>query len=100
MKPADPLISTFSIRCALPSCADLLRRQPAAEREPVPPQVARYPLGDLEVRHSRLAVEPDRRDLRDWQPEALRLGGELDSNLESRPRVDADLAAELPPACL
>src|ERR1700680_1023455 len=101
MKPAEPLTRTFCIFTdlflpyTLPVGPDLLRGQPRPESEPIPPQVAGYPLGHSEVRHARLPVKPDGGDLRDRHPHPAGLGGELDADLESVPRVDADRADEL-----
>src|ERR1700722_7047613 len=103
MNPADPVTRTFCISGRGPFLfsvflfvgPDLFGRQAPPEGEPVPPQVAGYPLGDLEVRHPRLAVKPDRGDLRHRQPQPLRFRGELDAELEPVSRVDADLADEV-----
>src|SRR6266508_2855240 len=97
MKPDDPLTRAFAMSSSVRvggQAAKLLRVQAPAEGEPVPAQVAREPGGELEVGDAVAAVEPDRRDLRDRQPEPPCLGGQLEADLEAAAAVDADPADE------
>src|SRR6476660_8826337 len=62
-----------------------------AEGEPPPAEVLGQPLSDLEGGNAGLPVQPDRRDLGDRQPHPARLGGQLQTDLEAVPAVNAHL---------
>src|SRR5580658_1180678 len=108
MKPAEPVTSTVPGPSAPPSTVSfsmdivtapqyvgLRQRGARAESEQVPPQVLRDPLGDLEVRDARLALEPDRRYLGLGLAQAPGLGRQLEPDLEAGAALDADGPDEL-----
>ena len=74
--------------------------QPADERDPVPVQVVRQPLAELEVALAGGPVAPRRRDLGDPSAGQRRLDGELEGELEAggaldRHRVEEPARVEL-----
>src|SRR3954453_13739897 len=77
------------------SCFELLLVQRRAERERPPAQVFGDPLGQLEVGHTRLPVQPDRWNFGHRQWHALPLRGQPKADLEAVPAVNADRSHEL-----
>src|SRR5215472_8357520 len=99
MKPAEPVTRTLlnsssSRRLTLPG-HEFFQGQLRAEREEVPVQVFRKPSCQLEVRHPKAAVEPDRRDLRDRATQPPGFGNEFEPDFETRVGLDPDFANKL-----
>src|SRR5205807_8375706 len=69
-------------------------RKTSANSAPVPMQVTREPLPQLETALARGAIPPRRRDLGHPHAEPVGLDGQLEAELETALRLNADLVEQ------